>query len=68
MEPARCPTCGRPLPDDVAKLPRPFCGRRCKLADLGNWLEGRYVIVDKSPFDEELDGPLFPDDEDGPDA
>ena len=22
----------------------PFCGPRCKLADLGNWLDERYVV------------------------
>jgi len=25
----------------------PFCSERCKLIDLGKWLDGRYVIPDK---------------------
>ncbi|RMG98161.1 MAG: DNA gyrase inhibitor YacG [Deltaproteobacteria bacterium] len=38
-----CPTCGRPpRPKDDAAYP--FCSRRCKLADLGAWLDERYRI------------------------
>ena len=25
----------------------PFCSPRCKLADLGNWLDERYVLGDE---------------------
>jgi endogenous inhibitor of DNA gyrase (YacG/DUF329 family) len=38
------------VPDDAATLP--FCGERCKLADLGSWLSGRYVVSEALPFDE----------------
>jgi len=24
---------------------RPFCGERCKLLDLGNWVAGRYRVA-----------------------
>lgn len=39
-----CPTCkGRRRPQ--AENPTfPFCSARCKLADLGNWLSGRYAL------------------------
>ncbi|MCB9707868.1 MAG: DNA gyrase inhibitor YacG [Myxococcales bacterium] len=39
-----CATCGRPLsnPPDAAAFP--FCSDRCKLLDLGNWLDGRYRL------------------------
>ena len=37
-----CPMCGRPASQDGPS--RPFCSRRCKLADLGNWLDERYRI------------------------
>ena len=46
----RCPICGKPAdetrnPDGVhANLHFPFCSDRCKLIDLGRWLDGRYQI------------------------
>jgi endogenous inhibitor of DNA gyrase (YacG/DUF329 family) len=33
----------------------PFCSPRCKLVDLGNWLDGRYVIAGPAVDDVELD-------------
>ena len=38
-----CPTCGAPAewennPD------RPFCSERCRLLDLGAWVDERYVV------------------------
>lgn len=37
----RCPTCGHPVtwPGNAA---RPFCSVRCKLIDLGGWLDETY--------------------------
>jgi len=26
---------------------RPFCSKRCKLIDLGSWIDERYVIPDE---------------------
>jgi endogenous inhibitor of DNA gyrase (YacG/DUF329 family) len=46
----RCPTCKTQLPDPPPETV-PFCGSRCKLADLGSWLEGKYAVV-SSAFDE----------------
>ena len=44
----RCPICKKPVSDDPpadgAKSYFPFCSERCKLIDLGRWLEGRYQI------------------------
>lgn len=42
-----CPTCKRPV--DPAPAGRknpffPFCSERCKLIDLGRWLDGKYQI------------------------
>jgi len=52
-----CPTCKRVIPDAPEDHPpRPFCSPHCKLADLDNWLHGRYRIpTDEAP--EEGDPP-----------
>ncbi|GMU37234.1 MAG: DNA gyrase inhibitor YacG [Phycisphaerae bacterium] len=41
-----CPTCGKELRVERREdAPyRPFCCRRCKLVDLGRWLDGTYCI------------------------
>lgn len=46
----RCPTCKESVPADGRF--RPFCSHRCKLVDLGNWLDGRYAVPGE-PADEE---------------
>jgi len=38
----RCPICGKERGDDSEFFP--FCSSRCRLVDLGNWLDGRYVM------------------------
>jgi len=41
-----CPTCGtvvRVARKEDAPL-RPFCCRRCKMIDLGRWLDGTYAV------------------------
>jgi hypothetical protein len=53
----RCPTCGRqvsapgalsttgvPGADRAAAALFPFCSERCRLIDLGKWLDGEYRI------------------------
>jgi endogenous inhibitor of DNA gyrase (YacG/DUF329 family) len=59
-----CPTCKRPIPAEPSR-PLPFCSQRCKLADLANWLDGRYVVAtgEAAPFDES-DSTLLSADED----
>lgn len=54
----RCPICRKPVsvpsqdePAEVASF-APFCSERCKLIDLGRWLDGKYQI------------PVGPDDRD----
>jgi endogenous inhibitor of DNA gyrase (YacG/DUF329 family) len=47
-----CPICKRHLTasgSDPAKLPAffPFCSQRCKLIDLGAWLDADYRIAGK---------------------
>ena len=54
-----CPICNLPVPDelrDQPKSPYPFCSDRCKLIDLGRWLDGKYqipVIADDESHDGE---------------
>ncbi len=55
-----CPTCKHRVEvrqEDPARLPRffPFCCERCKLIDLGAWLDADYRIPSKP--DEEPEGP-----------
>lgn len=45
-----CPVCHKPVkasPQDRDEETQflPFCSRRCKLVDLGAWLDARYTIV-----------------------
>lgn len=45
-----CPICKTVLedvPDDFP--PRPFCSPRCKLLDLGNWLNESYRVSEPIP-------------------
>ena len=44
MSTPRCPTCERDLPPAHENPVHPFCSPRCKLIDLGNWLDGAYRI------------------------
>jgi hypothetical protein len=41
-----CPTCGKPVRWEAASPYRPFCSRRCRLIDLGEWLDGGRRIAD----------------------
>lgn len=57
----KCPTCREVTPWEGNPF-RPFCSERCKLIDLGKWLEERYRIPveeDESdmPRDEDEDSP-----------
>lgn len=45
-----CPICRRPVPYGGESFP--FCTPRCKLIDLGRWLDGRYQVpVRSTPAD-----------------
>jgi hypothetical protein len=47
-----CPTCRRALEGTRAEHPAlPFCSDRCRLADLGGWLNESYRI--SAPLSEE---------------
>jgi endogenous inhibitor of DNA gyrase (YacG/DUF329 family) len=65
-----CPTCKRSFDRDRNRQDGeptspsgPFCSTRCRLADLGHWLDGNYRIG--SPISEEdLDGSPVADGDD----
>lgn len=47
----RCPICKNPVegprpaaPGKLANATFPFCSERCKLIDLGRWLDGKYQV------------------------
>ena len=53
---ARCPKCGTSSRLDERNPFRPFCSERCKLLDLGAWLDGRHAIPvepDPDAFDDD---------------
>ncbi len=51
MKAVDCPTCKKPVAADAKTFP--FCSQRCRLVDLGNWLDGKYRIA--SANDERAD-------------
>ena len=51
MAEVRCPTCGKPFDSKFSEA-MPFCSERCRLIDLGRWLN------------EEQGLPVVPDEED----
>ncbi len=55
-----CPVCGRPIQKAAPGHPFPFCSARCKLIDLGRWLNEEYVVQPDSPSPQ-LAEPLGPD-------
>lgn len=59
----RCPTCDREFqPETTAAMP--FCCERCRLIDLGRWLDERQGLPFAPAEEEEEDeGPSRDDDE-----
>ncbi|KAA0874109.1 DNA gyrase inhibitor YacG [Nitrincola tapanii] len=42
-----CPTCGEPALYAPSNPDRPFCSKRCRLIDLGEWASEGYAIEAK---------------------
>ena len=42
-----CPHCGEQANASASNTWRPFCSRRCKLIDLGDWLTEEHRIAGK---------------------
>ncbi|HVE54602.1 MAG TPA: DNA gyrase inhibitor YacG [Ramlibacter sp.] len=67
----RCPTCKKAVNAPTPGEPMgafPFCSDRCKLIDLGRWLDGKYQIPVAEEDDDAApaESPEFPPDA-GPD-
>jgi endogenous inhibitor of DNA gyrase (YacG/DUF329 family) len=44
MKSSVCPICKGPRKAATDNSSYPFCGPRCKLADLSHWMDGRYAV------------------------
>ncbi|MCW8921483.1 MAG: DNA gyrase inhibitor YacG [Sedimenticola sp.] len=44
MKTVQCPTCRKSFEWDSKPESRPFCSERCRLIDLGDWLEEKHRI------------------------
>jgi tRNA threonylcarbamoyladenosine biosynthesis protein TsaE len=51
-----CRTCGRPMHAGVRSFP--FCGNKCRMADLGNWFDGKYSVSREIEEDDLYDSDL----------
>jgi len=40
----KCPECGKTTEYSLQNVYRPFCSKRCRLIDLGEWIDGKYKI------------------------
>ena len=63
----KCPICSRPYAiGGLADLPTfPFCSERCRLVDLGRWVDGKYAIPGPDVADpsQQGNGPLGDEDD-----
>lgn len=53
-----CPTCKAQLEVGTEWPSRPFCSDRCKMADLGKWLDGDFVLSRPLTLEEALEVPV----------
>jgi len=68
---SRCPVCRKTVQDPTEgqsgdSVFFPFCSQRCKLIDLGAWLDGEYAIgvaPDSEGFEESSDTIIGPAEE-----
>lgn len=54
--PQKCALCDK----KVVRAFRPFCSKRCKDVDLGNWFTGKYVIVGDEEHEKYEEGEIIP--------
>lgn len=49
---AICPSCERETSLSASNAYRPFCSKRCRLIDLGEWISENYSITDNKMMDD----------------
>lgn len=49
-----CPTCQTKTLWVAENIDRPFCSKRCKLIDLGEWASESYFIPQKNSEEDEI--------------
>jgi endogenous inhibitor of DNA gyrase (YacG/DUF329 family) len=62
----KCPNCGKPA-EWKDNPSRPFCSDRCRLVDLGRWVEGEYRVPGERIHSDQSEIPsadLEPDEDD----
>jgi len=60
-----CPICEKEISiDKNLNKYFPFCSQRCKLIDLGKWLDGKYAIDGKTGELKEIEPDLLNDNKD----
>lgn len=42
----KCPTCNKQVAWNEASKWKPFCSERCKMIDLGDWIDEKHRITD----------------------
>lgn len=56
MHKVKCPTCEKEIEWSTKNPYRPFCCKRCKLIDLGNWADESYSIAgDRTDLQSDMD-------------
>ena len=62
----RCPICSKPFAiaslDDLPSFP--FCSDRCRLIDLGRWIDGTYALPADAPAPSPPEPPAGGDEDD----
>jgi endogenous inhibitor of DNA gyrase (YacG/DUF329 family) len=48
----RCPTCGQEFDSEKSEA-MPFCSHRCRLIDLGRWLEEKHTLPQTPPEEDD---------------
>jgi endogenous inhibitor of DNA gyrase (YacG/DUF329 family) len=51
-----CPQCGAAADHGLTNRQRPFCSERCRLLDLGAWLDERYAVPAEPATEEDVRG------------
>jgi len=56
-----CPICGREFDQQLSPA-MPFCSERCRLVDLGRWLDERYGLpIERDPESEDAERSSSPE-------